>query len=165
MSGTLSESSRKQARQLQRCGIAVLDGTPIVGQLGKFTFRFQNYYWVVDGPMPLEAALKLYADPIGKTDIRCGGHCGALPPEEYGADYFDSDGNELFSDPDGKELATMQGLIERGCLPAASMDGKRFVPDKRVGYARAEVRCYHVDSELGLYILANAIRGLEATDG
>ncbi len=154
---------KKQARELRRCGITVLDGQPVVGQLGKFTFRFQNYYWVVDGPMPLEAALKLYADPVGKTDIRCGGHCGALPPEEYGADYFDAEGNLLCSDPEGKELATMNGMIERGVLPVDAMDGNRFVPDKRVGYARAAVRMYHVDSELGLYILANAIRALGAT--
>jgi len=150
------------AEALERCGIKVLSGTPIVGQLGAFTFRFHNYYWIVDGPMPLDVALKLYADPVGKTDIRSGGHCGCPSPEEYGADYFDADGKQLCSDPDGKEAASLAGFIERGTLPPDAADDYRFVPDKRVGYARAEVRCYHVDSELGLYILANAIRGLGA---
>jgi len=155
-----SFDDRAKARQLERCGIKVLNGTPIVGQLGAFTFRFYNYYWIVDGPMPLDVALTLYADPVGKTDIRSGGDCGCRSPETW-ADYFDADGIELFSDPDGGEAAKMVDFIARGTIRADAMNGKRFVHDKRVGYARAEVRCYHVDSELGLYILANAIRGLE----
>jgi hypothetical protein len=156
-------------RELTRCGIEVVRGArvarevgaSITGKLGAFTFERAWYYWVATGPMPIEAARVLYADPVGKTDIRCGGHCCCPSPDEYGADYFDADGNQLSSDPDGKEAASMASMIERGVLGADAMDGFRFVPDKRVGYARAEVRCYQVDSELGLYILANAIRSLE----
>jgi hypothetical protein len=156
-------------RELTRCRIEVVRGerstrdvpASITGKLGAFMFSRAWYYWVVEGPMPLDVAMKLWADPVGKTDIRSGGHCCCLSPEEYGTDYFDADGKRLCSDPDGKEAAKCVEFISRGILPADSCDDIRFVPDKRVGYARAEVRSYHVDSELGLYILAEAIRGLE----
>lgn len=154
--------------ELTRCGIDIVEGersqhevaASVTGRLGAFTFRRAWYYWVVEGPMPLDVALKLYANPVGKLDIRCGGHYGCPSPEEYGAHYFDAEGRELFSDPDGKEVATLVRFIASGTLKADVFDGSRFVPDKRVGYTRAEVRSYHVDSELGLYILAQAIRGL-----
>lgn len=159
------ECDAEIARELTRCGIEIIRGdrsnhevaASVTGKLGAFTFRRAWYYWVVEGPMPLDVALKLWADPVGKCDIRSGGHCGCPSPEEYGADYFDVDGNQLWSDPDGKRA---RELIEQGLLPAGGLDRNRFVPDKRVGYAQAEVRSYHVDSELGLYILAQAIRGL-----
>lgn len=158
--------------ELIRCGIEIVEGersthevaASITGKLGAFTFRRAWYYWIVCGPMPLDVALKLWADPVGKRDIRCGGHCGCPSPEEYGADYFDAEGNQLWSDPDGKEALAYAGFIERGVLDSKSLEGNRFVPDKRIGYARAEVRSYHVDSELGLYILAGAIRGLKNAD-
>jgi hypothetical protein len=157
---SVTVDDRRLIRELTRCGVQVLPGSPIVGTLRGFTFRFHNYYWVVDGRMPLDVAMRLYAHPVGKTDIRSGGHCGCLSPEKYGADYFDSEGNQLYSDPEGKEAKSMAGLMQRGLLPADSAAHIRFVPDKRIGYTSAYVNCYHVDSELGLYVLTEAIRAL-----
>lgn len=166
----VKDCDRVIEHELARCGIEIVRGersthevtASITGKLGAFTFRRAWYYWVVEGPMPLDVALKLYADPVGKSDIRSGGHCACPSPEEYGADYFDADGNQLWSDPDGKEAAAYAGLVERGLLLASGLEGNRFVPNKRVGYAEAFVRSYHVDSELGLYLLAQAIRELTA---
>lgn len=52
----------------------------IEGKLGEFRFKRYWYYWVVTGPMPIEIANELYKDPVGKQDIRAGGHCGCVPP-------------------------------------------------------------------------------------
>ncbi len=38
---------------------------------------------MVNGPVPLEVAELLYADPVGRTDIRAAGHAGAPPPSDW----------------------------------------------------------------------------------
>lgn len=53
----------------------------IIGQLGEFTFKRGWYYWVVKGAIPFEIAKELYADPVGKTDIRFNGHAAGPDPE------------------------------------------------------------------------------------
>jgi len=54
----------------------------ITGILGPFVFERRWAYWAVKGPMPLRVAEELYADPIGKTDIRIAGHCGCPAPKK-----------------------------------------------------------------------------------
>ena len=53
----------------------------IIGRLYGFEFRRAWYYWVAKGPMPLKEAKELYAEPVGREDIRVAGHCGCPPPE------------------------------------------------------------------------------------
>jgi len=55
----------------------------VEGRLGAFTFHRLWYYWSVRGPMPLDAARRLYADPVGSTTVRVAGHCGCPPPDEW----------------------------------------------------------------------------------
>ena len=57
--------------------------TNLTGKLGEFTFKRAWYYWVVGGLVPLKTAQKLYANPIGKKDVRVVGHCACPPPEEW----------------------------------------------------------------------------------
>ena len=163
---------REIERELTRCGIEIVRdaerstrevSASTSGKLCAFTFRRAWYYYVVEGPMPLELAIKLYNHPVGRDDIRTAGFSGNIDPREFGTDYFDAAGNQLSSDPTGKEAEAAMGFVQRGTLRAEAFDGHRFVPDKRVGYASAFVRSYHVDSELGLYILAHAIRCLTTT--
>ena len=80
----------------------------IGGRLGALTFRRAWYYWMVHGDVPLAIAERLYADPIGRADIRVAGHCGCPPPSEWAV----------------------------------------------AGY----VSTYHIDSEAGLRIFADAVR-------
>lgn len=128
--------------ELTRCGIEIVRGersahevaASITGKLGAFTFRRAWYYWIVEGRMPFETAMSLYNNPVGRRDIRTAGFAGNIDPHEFGTDYFDEAGDML-------EWAEVKG---------------------GAGYASAFVRGYHVDSELGLYILAEAIRGLSA---
>lgn len=55
----------------------------LTGKLGKYTFRRAWYYWVVRGDVPLAVAQELYANEIGKKDVRVVGHCGRPPPEDW----------------------------------------------------------------------------------
>ena len=55
----------------------------IVGRLGAFSFVRGWYYWMVSGPVPLAVAEELYADTVGRTDVRVAGHAGCPPPSEW----------------------------------------------------------------------------------
>jgi hypothetical protein len=161
--------------ELERARIDIVEGArstrevaaSITGKLGAFTFTRSWYYWVAEGPVPLEVARDLYADPVGRADVRVGGHIACPSPDEYGATYFDSDGFELASDPDGKEASTWAHMQERGFLQSPEERRIRFVPDAAAVAARAVVDTYHIDSEVGLRLFADTIRahGLASEHG
>lgn len=146
-------------RELERCGIEIVASKPhrgevphsIEGRLGDFTFTRAWYYWVVNGPMPLAKAEELYADPVGKKDIRVAGHCGCPPPGAMAKRHFE--GKEIVSEKEWAEIQTfsksMREICERGLCTHPDPES---LP--------AFVESYHVDSELGLYILARAIKSL-----
>ncbi len=48
-----------------------------------FAFRRAWYYWTVSGNVPLAVAQEMYADPVGREDVRVAGHCGCPPPEKW----------------------------------------------------------------------------------
>jgi hypothetical protein len=54
-----------------------------------FLFDRRWYYWSVKGKVPLEVAQEMYANPIGRKDVRVAGHCGCPEPKigEYGTDW------------------------------------------------------------------------------
>ncbi len=78
------------ARELSRSRINAVQGkrscrevpASITGKLGPFTFTRAWYYWMVSGPTPLAVAKELYADPVGRADVRVEGHCGCPAPEK-----------------------------------------------------------------------------------
>lgn len=90
--------------ELEAAGIEIVAGEPtnsevagcLTGKLGAFTFRRAWYYWVACGAVPLAIAEELYADPIGRKDVRVAGHCGCPPPADW-ADHFDTDGKQLLA--------------------------------------------------------------------
>jgi hypothetical protein len=163
---------RYTRRELELARIEIVEGQPakgevetrLSGRLGAFTFRRAWYYWVVKGPVPIAIAREIYADPVGKEDIRAGGHCGRLPPDEYGVQYFDVDGRQLYVDAAGSERRTIAGLIKRGTMKLGDFSDTCFVDSEaerdRLA-ARVIVDCYHIDSEIGLRVFADAVRGLE----
>jgi hypothetical protein len=144
-------------RELTRCGIEIVKGqrsthevaASITGKLGNFKFYRAWSYMIVEGKVPLEVARELYNDAAGKTDIRVKGDCGCPPPEEW-AVWYDEDGNKLVSKDDeaafDKYLDTMPNI----------KNGIRFVDDPTEG--KGYVESYHIDSELGLRIFADAIK-------
>ena len=63
----------------------------ISGKLGGFTFRRAWCYWIVDGPMPLDIASRLYeSNEVWKKEVRVEGHGGAPHPKEW-AIYYDAE--------------------------------------------------------------------------
>lgn len=77
--------------ELRRAGIDVVFGdesngevrTKVTGAIGPFTFKRAWYYWMVEGPMPLVAAIEMYRDPAGARDVRVEGLCGCPDPRDY----------------------------------------------------------------------------------
>lgn len=151
--------------ELERARIEVVEGprsthevaASLTGKLGPFTFTRAWYYWIARGPVPLEVARELYADPVGKTDVRSGGDCACRPPETW-ATYFDADGWELCSDPDGRQAREWADMQQKGFIPSLEERRIRFVPDAPAVAARAVVETYHIDSEVGLRLFADTIR-------
>lgn len=150
--------------ELLHAGIEVVTGpvrdaevaTNRTGTLGPFTFTRAWYYWCVSGPMPLDVARKLYADPVGREDVRVAGHCGCPPPDEW-ADFFDAEGNMVVSDPDGK-LARDHAAFIAAHPQYADGDMMRYVPNAADVAVRAIIDTYHIDSQAGLDLFARAIK-------
>jgi hypothetical protein len=132
----------------------------VTGKLGPFKFSRAWYYWVVEGPTPLHVAEELYKNPIGRTEVRCGGHCGCPAPADYGVTHYDAAGKMLLplSGPDYKliqakpwspGLADILAGIEQKC---------RFVESPRLEAVSSIVDCYHIDSGEGLKLFVDTIR-------
>lgn len=163
------EASAHTRDELLRHGVHLVGAEPAgevgssyAGELNGFTFVRAWRYWIVSGPMPIERAQALYADPVGASDVRVAGDCRCPPPEEW-AKWFDSGGRELVVDPDGSRQALFEEMAEhypklRGLAPRYIRDLSE-VPD-----ARALVTSYHVDSDAGLRLLVDTIRSL-ASEG
>jgi hypothetical protein len=127
----------------------------IRGQLKDFVFEREWYYYVVVGVMPLEVALALYEDPLGRDDVRVGGHCGCPSPLEYGTTFLDADGLMLYQDVDGAQREKYDHLVAEGLVEERK--DFRFVPDVKAAAVVGYITCYHVDSEAGLRLLADTI--------
>ena len=145
-------------RELMRAGIEIMRGertnsevpASISGKLGNFTFHRAWYYWVVDGRVPLAVAEKLYADPVGKDDVRVAGHCGCPPPNEW----------VTYIDEEGRRLASMSQKPEEGSSLAELFEGKtdiRFVEDPSSA-GQGFITTYHIDTEVGLRLFVDTLK-------
>lgn len=155
-----SDSDIWAAAELARAGIEIVVGeaygepkTRVWGRLGAIEFRRAWRYWVAAGLVPLDVAKRLYADPVGRTDVRVDGHCACPAPEEPWICYYDG-GKRVAVDPDGSEEAEYDALVAKGHLTAESKP--RFV--KSAEGLAAFVDTYHIDSEAGLRLFADAVR-------
>lgn len=158
------------ANELRRCGIMSEAYEPedgrlgevpsrLRGHLGPFNFRRAWYYWVVTGPTPLHIASELYANEIGKTDIRVAGHCGCPPPEEPWVTWISTDGREVIPTKQKEEWDKAEA--ENGMLwkTISKYAGKCLFSDDPLSIsAKGYVLNYHIDSEVGLYIFCEKIR-------
>jgi len=133
--------------------------TTIAGKLGAWTFWRAWYYWVAKAPdgkgIPIELARQLYADPIGKTDVRVGGHCAGPSPDEYGATYLDADGKLLVREAEREQ---MERFIKKGFIRTDAMEGHTYTANPKMDAHRATVDSYHIDSEAGLRLFVDALR-------
>lgn len=126
---------------------------------GEWAFRRAWYYWVACADegrgLPIELARLLYADPVGKIDVRVGGHCACPPPDKYGATYLDAEGRPLVRE---SERATFENFIQNGILKPEVLNGKAFTADPKADYHHATIDSYHIDSEVGLRLFADVLR-------
>ena len=75
-----TECDEAVRHELRAAGIDPVCGEPAVGEvissvtgrLGAFTFRRAWCHWVADGLVPLEVALAMHADPVGRNGLRVG---------------------------------------------------------------------------------------------
>jgi hypothetical protein len=151
-------------RELERCRILVVDrdvkcGNPevaqtITGNLPGFEIHRAWYYWVVSGRVPLAVAQEIYADPVGKTDVRVAGHCGCPAPEAPWVDWLTDDGKEVISTKDYEECRAMG---ERLKWPPEIL-AKYAVSDDPPSIAKPYVTSYHIDSEIGLRLFVDTLR-------
>jgi hypothetical protein len=155
-------------RELARARIEIVEGArsthevaaSVTGKLGHITFTRAWYYWVAEGKVPFSVATELWNDPVGRTDVRVGGHCGCPSPAEYGTTYYDADGKVLYEDKTGEEERRTQHFVDKGIITPEDQAKYRFVQDKRAAANVAFVSLYHIDSEVGLRLFADAIRAL-----
>jgi hypothetical protein len=153
--------------ELQRARLEIISAdrtghevsTTIAGKLGAWMFWRAWYYWVAEAPegkgIPIELARQLHADPIGKTDVRVGGHCGCPSPDEYGATYLDAAGRLLVREAEREQ---MEYFIKKGFVRADAMDGRAYAANPKTDAHHATVDSYHIDSEAGLRLFVDALR-------
>lgn len=144
--------------------------TRIVGRLGPIRFHRAWYYWIAEGPVPLAIAREMYEQrPYGRRDVRVTGHCGCPPPEDPWLTYRDREGREIHLLHTETDLALYEkfknGTLDRimakvlgplfrgeqGPLVLSNDDRKRL-------YATVTVESYHIDSQGGLKVFADAMR-------
>lgn len=145
--------------ELSRCGIEVISvsrsrgevSSTIEGKLGDFKFTRAWYYWIVEGKMPLEKARELFATEVGKTDIRACGHCGCPPPHQWVTRFHD-----------GKTVTSQEEFDKVMSYGAdfVKMFQQKYCTHPDPESLPAFVTSYHIDSELGLYLFAQAVKSL-----
>jgi hypothetical protein len=128
--------------------------------LGPVTVRKYDgtSYSYVDGPVPLATAREIYRHPVGRTDVRAGGHACAEPPDKHVTWLLD--GDRVVADPDGAKAAEWAAAVER-FSSLATGSAPVFTPDPSAIGAEPFVVSYHVDTELGLYVLLDHLRRID----
>lgn len=153
-------------RELTRCGIPIVqkDEPPrgevksaVYGQLGPFTFKRAWYYYRVNGPMPIKIARDLYENPVGKTDIRVAGHCRCPPPEEpWITSRNPETGKEIVATEKRRDFDKLGEELKQDLLARFEKENEWGDPAD----GEVFVESYHIDTELGLYLFVQAVKGL-----
>src|SRR5262249_59843771 len=160
------ESDEAVRHELQAAGIQPVRGaraagevvSSVTGQLGGFTFRRGLCHWVADGLVPLEVALAMHADPVGRKGLRVGGHGARPAPGEFATVWLDGQGNLNLPLGDKEEtdqaLAVLYPAAHRRVERGARVD---FVaePARR---GRGFVGGFHSGTDDGLLLFAETMR-------
>ncbi len=121
----------------------------------KITNRGTNRFHVV-GEVPLEVARALYT--LGRQDILVACHGGNVAPEPPFVDFYGPDDEQVIHDPSGQEEAQWDAVAgEGGALrdvPRPRFVRNVFLEPNVEGF----VTSYHVNSEMGLHLLVEAVR-------
>ena len=158
--------------ELTRCGIPLVHGVrtntevpyTITGALNGFTFRRAWYYWVVKGMMPLAHAIELYKHPVGKDDIRVVGYAGNIEPADpYPNTRIDPETGKIVMDQPtfDKNMEDCDRIEKRNVGFKSKFLLQYTCAVKPISEYPGYIASYHVDSELGLFLLAQHIRQLQ----
>jgi hypothetical protein len=161
----------------------------ITGRLHDWTFERGWKYWVAEAKpaygLPLDIAIRLHEKeyPIpgnlhpapysnkkqmtyGQV-VRVAGHCGCPHPREW-AHHYDAEGREVFVDPQGKIEQEREKFL-KSHAQIFDADDIRELRDARYVRSiddaiieRSVMGFYHIDTQLGLKELADAIRANHA---
>lgn len=150
--------------ELARARIVRCDGLPgsevavtFGGSVGHFRLHRAWRYWVVTGFVPMEMARDLYDDPAGATDVRVCGHCGCPDPAEM-AVWLTEDGRRVLPTSERDEcrrIVNVNGVL--GDSARHVLESSVF-SDEPNHWPKAQdyVDGYHIDTELGLRLFADA---------
>jgi hypothetical protein len=130
------------------------------GVLGPYRFRRAWRYYVMEGPVPMTVAEELYADPIGKKEVRVAGHCACPPPEEPWTGVYDPwTLKQIFRREDyWKQLKTELGEDDVEDWKKRAESYFILVDGDPEDYGVRGVCLYHIDSMAGLRLFADTIR-------
>lgn len=156
-------------QELKNCGIEIVEGElnkgevpyTLTGKLGQFTFTRAWYYWCVEGPHAVHLAKILHDHPAANKTVRAVGDCTSPAIEgPYVITRFNqATGQQVLETSHyNKEMEQAEKLFkdrhpktwERMQAEYCSADN----PEEHPGF----IMSYHVDSELGLYLLAESIK-------
>jgi hypothetical protein len=131
----------------------------IGGRLGPFTFTRAWYYWMVEGPMPLNVAKELYAHPEGARTVRVHGHCGCPAPEAW-VYWLNDNGSILW--PRHKYEAELKQFSDSPVMLDSIKNmvdsGEYVVSDDLQKDGSPYVTSYHIDDQAGLLLFAMKVR-------
>lgn len=135
-------------------------GVLTVPGCGTLTFTRSWRYWVVQGSIPLAVAQRLYADPVGRTDVRVAGHAAAPPPEYPWVDFY-RDGKRLHPKESEREVLEIEARNDAPPrlreIAAELRRTTAYVDDPSLG--DGFVHLYHIDSQEGLNVFVSLLRG------
>ena len=165
------EADTHVSKELFIMGADLLEGEPsgevktkyygsILG--GNIILRRAWYYWIAEGPVPLDAALAIHEKKWG-DEVRVGGHCASPSPLEYGVTHIDSEGVTLRVDSELRHTSLERarsgdfgpGVYESLCATYESIRyfGSKEELDKNTAYSYVDL--YHIDSQVGLKLFVD----------
>lgn len=125
------------------------------GVLGPFVIDYGRGYWIARGPMPLEVARELYAQPIGRDAVRVAGHCCCPPPEAPWITWRAPDGRQVVPLAEREKCVAWIGRLWK---TEAELDASYLFSDDPTSAGAAFVESYHIDTEAGLILFVETIR-------
>ncbi|MFZ1258491.1 MAG: hypothetical protein WAQ25_03410 [Candidatus Saccharimonas sp.] len=165
-----TDADRQIGYELRLADIPIVDATAeeakysevpftLAGQLGEFRFLRCWYYWEVTGKLPLHVANLLYADSIGKRDVRVAGHCGRPSPEKWAVPLL-ADDSCVLPENWGNTQTGLSAEDRQHLDDLKDIYGPNPVlhDDPAAKDAKLYVTSYHIDSQEGLDLFCRMVR-------
>lgn len=142
------------AAVLERCRI------PADGIFGHWTIERRTPgvgFWAVEGETPMDVAWRLWNDPLGRQHVRVAGHCGCPAPVDPWITWVTPIGKKVAP---YEEKAGWERIVAEGTLSQEQMDEHVFASYPSDVGGIATINTYHIDTEAGLRLFADAVRDL-----